>query len=161
MKKHPRRNKLIRPGFQLKLIGSFVGLAGLALLLQFLFLGQRLTDAASKIEGGGGEIAEAIPGMLLSVLVISIGILLPIIFAFGILLTFRIAGPLYRFEQHLGAIARGEDIGLCKIRKGDQLQSLCDKINAATETLRKGQAANQAPAEQEPEPEPEPLRSAG
>jgi len=55
---------------------------------------------------------------------------------FGILLTFRLAGPIYRFEQYLRSVARGEQIGPCKIRKGDELQFLCDAINDATEPLR-------------------------
>ena len=43
----------------------------------------------------------------------------------------RIAGPVYRFQQHLGAVARGEDVGPCRIRTGDELHSLCETINAA------------------------------
>ena len=31
---------------------------------------------------------------------------------------------------------KGEQIGPCKIRQGDELQSLCDAINDATEPLR-------------------------
>ena len=63
--------------------------------------------------------------------------------AVGILVTFRVAGPVYRFEQHLGSLARGEDPGTCRIRKGDELQDLCASINAAVETLR-GQGQGEA-----------------
>lgn len=53
----------------------------------------------------------------------------------GILVTFRIAGPLYRFETHLNQIAAGEDPGECYIRKSDELHSMCAAINAAVATL--------------------------
>ena len=88
------------------------------------------------MEGAGGQLAAEVPRVMLEVLTFSLVILLPVIFAFGILLTFRIAGPVYRFEQYLGSVARGEQLGPCKIRDGDELQNLCDAINAATEPLR-------------------------
>jgi signal transduction histidine kinase len=63
-------------------------------------------------------------------------VLLPTMLVVGILVTHRIAGPVYRFEQYLGALARGENPGPCHIRRGDELQELCQQINAAFETLR-------------------------
>ena len=132
-----RRKKLIRPKLQLWLVGSFVGLAGLALLLQFLVLSFRLTSELSKLDGASGQLAGEVPGMMLQVLVVSMAVLLPIIFVLGVLMTFRIAGPIYRFESFLASVARGEQIGPCKIRKGDKLQNLCELINEATEPVRR------------------------
>ena len=145
-KGYPRRTKLINPRFQVKLIGSFVGLAGLALLMQFLLLGYRLTSQASLLDGSG-ELAMQVPGLLLRVLVFSVLVLLPLIFAFGVLLTFRIAGPVYRFEEYLSSVARGEQVGPCRIRKGDELQSLCNAINAATESLRRPEVGEEDPSD--------------
>ena len=87
-----RRIKLIQPRLQIKLVSSFVGLAALALLLQFILLGARFSKAAAALPGSGGELAAQVPGMLLGVLAVSFGVLIPIIFAFGVLITFRIAG---------------------------------------------------------------------
>ena len=70
---------------------------------------------------------------------ISLAIVLPAVISVGILLTFRIAGPIYRFEEYLKAVARGENVGPCKIRKGDQLQPLCDAINAATDAAARAE----------------------
>lgn len=137
MEQHsPRRKKLVKPKLQLSLVGSFVGLAGLALLLQFMFSGYLVSGVASQVEGPGGQLAAEVPGIMLKVLVLSLAVLLPIIFAFGVLLTFRIAGPIYRFEKYLESVARGEQVGPCMIRSGDKLQSLCDRINEATAPLR-------------------------
>ena len=134
--KFRRRKKLIKPGIQLRLVFSFVGLSVMGLTLQFLLLGSRMTHSAATLQGGGGDLAQEVPGMLMQTFGISLAILVPVTFVFGILLTFRLAGPIYRFEQYLRSVARGEQIGPCKIRKGDELQFLCDAINDATEPLR-------------------------
>ena len=138
-----RRKKLIKPGIQLRMVFSFVGLSVMGLTLQFLLLGSRLTNAAASLQGGGGDLAQEVPAMLLEIFALSLAILVPVTFVFGILLTFRVAGPIYRFEQYLKSVAKGEQIGPCKIRQGDELQSLCDAINDATEPLRMRRTAPQ------------------
>ena len=148
-----RRQKLILPSLQLRLVGAFVGLAGLALLLQFLLLGQRITSYIARIDGETGALNDEMPVVLLQVLAFSTLLLLPIIFTLGILMTFKLAGPLYRFEQYFKALAAGEKTGPCKIREGDQLQDLCTLINEATAPLREQQAPEEGAEE--------PLRQAG
>lgn len=88
--------------------------------------------------------------MLLETFGLSLAILVPVTFVFGILLTFRVAGPIYRFEQYLRSVAKGEQIGPCKIRQGDELQPLCDAINEATEPLRMRRSAPQEEESAEP-----------
>ncbi len=140
-----RKNKLVQPRLQLRLIGFFVGVAALGLLLQFLLLGARLSAALGRLDDGGAELADEVPAMMLEVLAFSALIVLPIVFAFGVLLTFRIAGPAYRIERHLRAVARGEESGPCRIRKTDELQSLCEAVNEATTALR-GASGRAGPA---------------
>ena len=132
-----RRRKLIKARLQLRLVGAFAGLAALAMLLQFLVLGYLMTTAAAEIEGGGGELAAAVPGALLVVLGFSALILLPCFVGLGVIFTFRIAGPVHRFEQFLDNVAAGQQIGPCRIRDADDLHSLCEAINRATEPLRR------------------------
>lgn len=132
-----RRTVLVQPRFQLRIVGSFFGLAALAMILQFLFLGYRVSSHAATIEGMGGQIADEVPAMMLQTLAFSVVVLLPLVFGMGVLLTQRIAGPAYRFEEYLRAVARGEQLGPCKLRAGDHLQSLCDAINDATEPVRR------------------------
>lgn len=141
-RKHPRRIKLIKPRLQFRLIGAFVGLTALTLLLQFLLLAARLTVTASSMDQGGEVLMNLTGGLLIDILLFSFGVLLPLVCAVGVLVTFRIAGPVYRFEQYLGQVARGEDPGPCRIRKGDQLQDLCDKVNEAVSALRGRSAAD-------------------
>lgn len=132
-----RSQRLIQPRLQLWLVGSFVGLAALALLLQFLVMSYRLTSMVSELEGANEQLVADLPVALMRLLLISLGVLLPIIFAFGVLLTFRVAGPIHRFEVYLQSVLRGEQVGPCKIRKGDKLQALCELINEATEPVRR------------------------
>jgi hypothetical protein len=141
---HPRRIKLIQPRLQLKLVLSFVGLSTLGLLLQFLLFASALARLAADLPNDGALVAEAITSHLLVVSAVSVVALLPLVSCVGVLLTFRLAGPLYRFEQHLAAIARGEDPGVCRIRQGDELQAFCKTLNAALDRLRAAPAVPSA-----------------
>ena len=89
--------------------------------------------------------------ILLEVLAMSFAFLLPMMLCVGILSTFRIAGPVYRFEQYLKEVARGEVSDPCRIRDGDELWDLCDLINEATAPLRhKVAGLEPVPAAEEP-----------
>ncbi|MFT5285368.1 MAG: methyl-accepting chemotaxis protein [Planctomycetota bacterium] len=131
-----RRKRLIKPSLQWKLIGSFIGILLLGMLLQYMLLAQQLTELASILPSDSDALIANTPALLTSVFWISLLVLLPITILVGVTVTFRIAGPVYRFEQHLGAIARGEQPGTCKIRKTDELSELCTAINAAVEKLQ-------------------------
>lgn len=138
---YKRSRKVIQPGFQLRLVGTFTGIGLLALLLQFLIVGFRLSRAVADVETGGGHIADELPSVMLDTLVFSLGMLTPVLFGLGILLTFRVAGPAYRMERYLRAVARGEEQGPCSIRKGDHLQDLCDALNEAVGSMQSRVAA--------------------
>ncbi|MEM7518608.1 MAG: hypothetical protein AAF368_17010, partial [Planctomycetota bacterium] len=131
MSSSKRSIKLIQPRFQLKLIGTFVGLSGLALLLQFLLFTSSLSEVAAELPQDGSRLMAEIPGLVWHVFFVSFGLFLPLSVLVGISITFRWAGPLYRFKVHLGRIAAGERPGECRIRRGDELQDLCRVINAA------------------------------
>lgn len=131
----PRRKRLIDTKLQLGLVIQLTGLAVVAMMLQFLYLGSRLVGELERLEGPGGELAHQLPIVLLEVFSVSILLLVPVVVAVGIVLTHRIAGPIYRFRQYLGSVARGEQSQPCRIRKGDHLQDLCDVINEATAPL--------------------------
>ena len=148
-KTHKRRIKIIKPRLQLKLVGIFIGLAALSVLLQSVLLAHRLTQLSTEIPSGGQYVVDALPGLISEILIFTCGLVLPLIFAVGVLITHRIAGPVYRFEQHLGAVARGEETGPCRIRSGDELGELCAVINEAVAALHERSAA-QSPAASEP-----------
>ncbi|MCP3919998.1 MAG: hypothetical protein GY711_31095 [bacterium] len=126
-----RRTKLIQPALQLRLIGAFAGLTLLALLAQFLVLGAVLGETANALPNGGTDLAGEIPTILGRALLISLGLVLPALFLIGVRATFKIAGPLYRFERHLTEVSEGQQPGPCRLREKDQLKGLCELINTA------------------------------
>ncbi len=132
-----RRIKIIKPRLQLKLVGVFVGLAALSVLLQSVLLANRLTDLSVNVPVGGQYLVDAMPSIISEILIFTFGLVLPLIFAVGVLITHRIAGPIYRFEQYLKAVVEEKANGPCRIRSGDELQELCDVINAAVEHLER------------------------
>ncbi len=152
-----RRIKLIKPRLQLKLVGVFVGLSGLGFLLQSLHVGLRLSELAASVPEGGNYLMAVMPELPLEILLVSFGMLLPLTIAVGILVTFRIAGPVYRFEKYLQQVIRGEEVGPCRIRQGDEFQELCELINQATAPLRESRGHESRTAA----PDREELRKAG
>jgi len=135
-KTYRRRKKLINSRLQLHLVAIFSCLACFAALFQVLILNRSILKLAERSGDSGSRLAAEIPTLLFGNLAITLAVLLPLMLVVGVLVTHRIAGPVYRFEQHLGAIARGEDPGVCRIREGDELQELCQIINQAVERLK-------------------------
>jgi methyl-accepting chemotaxis protein len=140
-----RRDKLVRPRLQLRLILVFLGVALFALLFQFALFAAVLSNLATDLPQDGAILLEESTGVAITILVVSLSVLLPLSFFVGVLATFRIAGPIYRFERHLEAVAAGEDPGPCKIRTGDELHELCDKLNKALERMRQAGAFRRQP----------------
>ena len=135
-----RRQRLIKTRFQLRLIGIFAGIALLAQGFQTLLMASYLTNLAAEMPTGGAILAERTPHMLIEVLAASTLVLLPMILLVGISATFTIAGPLYRFGVFLKDVREGRESQPCRLRRGDQLQDLCEAINATTEPLRERNA---------------------
>jgi hypothetical protein len=136
MHQHKRRKKLILPSLQIRLILAFFAVSALGLLLQFLLFSNELAQIVSQLPFDSQIPDGLAPETPFRILAICTVCLLPLMFAIGVLVTFRFAGPLYHFEKHLEAVARGEDPGPCRLRKRDELQELCTKLNAALDRLR-------------------------
>ena len=133
---HRRRIKLPRPRLQLKMVGAFAGLCVLAMLTQALVLSALLGDLAARLPADSTRLSEAMPGLLGRTLLLTALLVLPGLILIGIRITFRIAGPLVRMEKHLDAVARGEWPGPCRIRAGDELAGLCERLNAGLQGAR-------------------------
>jgi signal peptidase II len=148
---HKRRIRIISPRLQLKLTLTFVGLTLLALMLQFIVFLKTMTSIAVSLPSDHDVLMDAVPEVLVQSLLLTFCVVLPLVFLVGVLLTFRIAGPVYRFEAYLKQILRGENPGECKLRKGDQLNELCDLINQVTLPLREKLEAREPKQAAEPE----------
>lgn len=144
--KHKRINKLVDKPFQLKLASYFVGIVLVALLFQFVLF-------ASSVSGTAAAFSEVSDGLyaqfrddLVRSLFFSMVLVLPLTLGVGILVTFRVAGPIYRFGVFLREVADGAAPADCKLREGDELQELCTLLNEATAPLRQREGQ---PAESE------------
>lgn len=131
-----RRIKIIRPKLQMKLVLTSVGLTLLALMLQFMVFLRTMTSIAGSLPADRDVLMDAVPEVLIQSLLLTFCIVVPLVFLVGVLLTFRIAGPVYRFEAYIKQILNGENPGECKLRDGDELNELCALINQVTLPVR-------------------------
>ncbi len=129
--KFKRRNKLPKPRFQLRWAATFMALVALSLFVQTLVCGAQIASFARDFQGSDADLMEALPGVLGRSLLYGSLFIVPALGAIAIQITFRMAGPIYRFETHLRAVAAGESPGVCRIRDGDHHVELCELINAA------------------------------
>lgn len=133
-----RKRKLIHPGMQLRLSLWFACLAMVGLLLQFILFSGVMSEVALDLPGDAQQNFERFSAGLIRALWVTVGLIVPLTFALGILQTFRIAGPLHRMTLFLRDLRDGKAPADCRIRRGDQLQEFCDLLNEATAPLRSG-----------------------
>ncbi len=138
MKNYRRKKKLIEPRLQLKFALIFVSTAGLSVLVQMIVLGHILSDLAASLPNDGVVLLSRVPEALRNATLFTFALLAPLILVIGILSTFRIVGPMYRFREFLGKVIRGENPPPCRIRDNDDLQDFCELLNEVTAPLREG-----------------------
>lgn len=136
MSKFKRKKKLINSSLQLKLIAVFLGVAATTSLFQVVLLNSALTGLARDMPEMGDVLLRELPRIMLTNVGLTVGVLVPLMFAIGVLVTHRIAGPAYRMTEHCKSVARGEADGPCRIRKDDELWDLCDALNDALDAAR-------------------------
>jgi hypothetical protein len=151
--KHPRRKKLIKPGLQMRLVVVFGCVACAMVLVQAIMLNHTLMNVFRRLPNDGPLILEEWPGILTGSVLVTFALVVPITLGIGILATFKIAGPLYRFEQHFKELIAGRDPGPCRLRKDDELLDLADLITRGIEAVRADQ--NQTVVDEPDQAEPE------
>jgi nitrogen fixation/metabolism regulation signal transduction histidine kinase len=136
-----RKKKLVRNDIQLKLALTFTLLTSMALVLQFMLFLATMTGKGLDESGLGRAHAEIVDATLMA-LALSAVVVLPLTLMVGILATHRFAGPIVAFRNFLEAIARGDKPQDMRLRKGDQLQDLCELLNRATAPMRRDEQAS-------------------
>ncbi|MFN0059625.1 MAG: hypothetical protein ACKVX7_14305 [Planctomycetota bacterium] len=142
---HPRRNKLAKPALQLRVIAVFLLLAVSVQVVQCAVLWHAVSALEDQLPGYATEIAALLHQKLAWILAASLIVTIPLTLIVGALTTFPIAGPVYRMERHLAAVAAGETAAPCTIRDGDELQELCEAINRVIAKLPTPASGNAAP----------------
>lgn len=137
-KKIKRRIYLIKTRFQLKYAG---------MILLFMFVAAWIVGSTVYYTGWllmGEKLANVYPqGRLVSImrmidltLILRLLLLTPLVALLSIFLSHKIAGPLYRVEKFIKAVARGDLSTKLRLRQGDELQELAEAINDMTDDLK-------------------------
>ncbi|MFN0008259.1 MAG: hypothetical protein ACKVXR_10150 [Planctomycetota bacterium] len=150
-----RRKKLINPRMQLRLILIFFCAAGLAVQVEAVLIAMTMSRLAKTLPNDGAELSERMPEFVRTNLILAFLVLTPVMLFIGVIATFKICGPLYRFEQFLRAVRDGRQIEPCRIRKDDELQDFCTLLNEVTAPLRE-RAIHESGPKPAPLAEPQP-----
>jgi hypothetical protein len=132
-----RKVRLVKPSLQLKLTLAFVGLSALSLLLQYILFMSSLTKTALGLPNDGMLFMEQVNGILFGMLLASFGVLLPLTFVIGVVMTHKFAGPIHKLQTFLNQTLRGAKPADCRLRDGDELQEFCALLNEVTAPLRR------------------------
>ena len=129
-----RAKYLINKRMQLGLTFRFVFLT----ILFSLFMGFEVYITIWPVVSG--SITEPLMNLVsYQILVRLLLFLIPIslvITGFSIILTHRIAGPVYRLEKTLDELIQGEDVRYIKLRKNDELKDLAAKLNEVVRIIK-------------------------
>lgn len=136
---HKRRHYFINKKFQTDFTLKFlvvIAITAIAALALFLYYSKgTLTAGYSGLEV---KLLRTTDFFLPVLLVSTIGIIIIsgiIGIIILILLSHRIAGPLFRFEKILGELYKGDLTLRFQLRYNDQFKDLADKINELSETM--------------------------
>ena len=135
MSQNRRRNKLVKPGLQLKICAAFLAVSTSCILVFYALTQIALREASLTYLGDPQSIVAHLHGELWRAVAISLLILVPLTLAVGVWITFKLCGPLHRLEHHLEALAEGRDPGPMFFRKTDELQELPGLVNRAIDRL--------------------------
>ena len=136
MKQNPRKIKLVKPAFQLKIASVFLVTALVAMVVQAFTLHRTVMKMATLLPNDSDLLTQIWPEQLVQSTLLTAGLLLFMVLGVGIAITHKIAGPLHRFEMYMRALKNGKASAPCKLRTSDQLQDFCQLLNEATEPLR-------------------------
>jgi methyl-accepting chemotaxis protein len=135
-----RRKYLVKKGFQFNFILKFcaVVLGGVIVstCLLFFFSQDTLTSSFSHSRLVITSTSLAIlPAVIYTNLIVLGLISLATIFV-TVVVSHKIAGPLFRFEKELGEIGEGNLTGKISLRKEDQMIEMAEALNGMVEALQ-------------------------
>lgn len=133
-----RRRLLIQRWFQIRYISLILG------FMLFIALVSGYTVYVTTWVMLGEKLAAVYPqGLLFEIvkkvniaLVLRLLILTPFVVFVGLVLSNRIAGPIYRIKKHLRLISSGNYDMPLKLRKKDELKDLAESVNKMTKVLK-------------------------
>lgn len=140
-----RRKYLVKAGLQFRYIGAILGtvfvIAAVCITTTYfnllVLLGEKLANVYPQ-----GRLMITLQEVNL-VAFYRVLILIPFVALVGLLLSHRIAGPVFRIEKVLKDVGKGNLNVSLQLRKKDELKSMADTINDMTAALRETEKSNQ------------------
>ncbi|TDJ79807.1 MAG: hypothetical protein E2O39_00350 [Planctomycetota bacterium] len=136
MEQTRRKTKLIKPWLQIQIGLGCLAIAAIVVVVQGVNLSHSLMRVAGDLPSEGALVLTRMSGIITSNILFTLALLTPLLIAVGVLLTFRIAGPLHRIETYLEAVLAGKEKRPCSLRTGDSLQELCSLVNLVSAPMR-------------------------
>lgn len=139
-KNYKRRQYFISKSFQTRFIVKFCLILVLGSLLSvFLVFFTTQNTLTSSFDGGRLAIESTALSIMPSVIltnIVTTAILVVVAMILTLLISHKIAGPMYRFEQDLKEIAQGDLQKNIHIREGDQFGSVATNLNHMVQSLK-------------------------
>lgn len=137
-----RRTYVIDRGFQLKYTLMLVISAAVisAVFGGLMFVAHADAVAEISAEAGLSESAARTESTLLWLLGGMTVLMAAALALFGILITHRVAGPVYVMSHYVSVLAKGRYPVMRPLRKGDELRAFFDRFQGAIEAMRKREA---------------------
>lgn len=134
---------LINPSFQIGMVARFILPVLLVIVLNYYFivlLGEKiekilLDPNVAQMDNKLLAIAKGLDDQIV-IYIFSNATLISILFYFGVVYSFRIAGPAYRMKKHFQNLDP-ENMRELKFRKKDLLQDVSDEYNQSLERFKK------------------------
>lgn len=135
-RKPSRRVMLINPRFQLSFMAMMIGLAFAAIGIFFLannHFFQKFNQQGKALGLPGDHvyfqfIAEQ-QGEMNVIFGITAGVTFVLMGVIGLIMSHRVAGPMYRLKKHLTSVADGETLADVNFRKNDYFPEVADAYN--------------------------------
>jgi len=146
--KRSLRNYLLNSGYQLRFTAVIVVIAAILTGGLGYFVMSKAREASRLVSVRAmdptDELAQQLSQQfahndrILLIILIGFGFILSLVLAaYGIVLTHKVAGPLYKITNHLDKIRDGKLGVVYNLRKGDQLVDFFEHFKGAHDALRK------------------------
>ncbi|MCP3685310.1 MAG: hypothetical protein GY861_21870 [bacterium] len=134
------RNYLIKHKMQIRITAEFVFFALISSLLSGTMVYLTLWPTLSRLSTV--DIFPILQANFVFILFWNSVPLVLVISVAGIIITHRVAGPVFNIENKLDKAIRGEGIELIRLRKHDELHELEEKINILFQKLKESEHPN-------------------
>ena len=136
MQKNKRKAYLINPLFQLQFMGWMGGIAfsvvavfSIAHVIFFKNLRKLATEGGLAANHVFYRFIQDRESEMNAITLYTAGVVLLVVIIAGLLLSNKIAGPLYRFHQHLKKSSVDKKLTKVAFRKGDYFSEIADEYN--------------------------------